>query len=126
MLANILRSTRVTMNTVYGAACIYLMLALAWASIFVLLEWMWPGSFTLELPAAASWQERFGVMARDSELFYFSMITLTTVGYGDISPISPPARTLAALEGLIGQLFLAIIIARMVGMELATRMSDRS
>ena len=51
----------------------------------------------------------------EAELNYFSIITLTTVGYGDVSPVSPQARTLAALEGLIGQLYLAIIIA-MIGL----------
>ena len=60
-------------------------------------------------------------MKDDSQLIYYSMITLTTVGYGDITPVSPQARTLAALEGLIGQLYVAIIIARLVALEIVGR-----
>ena len=58
----------------------------------------------------------------DSHLLYFSLITLTTIGYGDIVPVSAPARVLCGIEGLIGQLFVAIIIARLVGMEIAERL----
>ncbi len=54
------------------------------------------------------------------------MVTITTIGYGDINPLTPPARTLAALEGLIGQLFLAIIIARLVALEISDRIRDRT
>jgi hypothetical protein len=115
VLRDVMRSREVTMNTVFAAASVYLLMALAWASIFMALESVDPGAF--ELTEAAG---RAG-MEPDAQLLYFSMITLTTVGYGDISPLSPQARTLAALEGLIGQLYVAIIIARLVALEISGR-----
>ncbi|HEY7534991.1 MAG TPA: potassium channel family protein, partial [Thermodesulfobacteriota bacterium] len=57
----------------------------------------------------------------DAKLLYFSFVTLTTVGYGDITAVHPVSRSLAMLEGLIGQLFPAILIARLVSMELYYR-----
>jgi voltage-gated potassium channel Kch len=57
------------------------------------------------------------------ELTYYSFVTLTTVGYGDITPLIPAARSLAIAEALIGQLFPAILIARLVSMEIAARAS---
>ena len=56
-----------------------------------------------------------------ARLFYFSTITLTTVGYGDITPVNPIARSLAALGGFTGQLFPAITLARLIAMELYHR-----
>ncbi len=53
------------------------------------------------------------------QLRYFSMITLTTIGYGDIMPRSTGARAMAALEGLVGQIYLTAILARLVGIEVA-------
>jgi len=55
------------------------------------------------------------------ELLYFSLITMTTVGYGDITPVLPVARMTAAIEAVLAQLYIAIIIARMVSMELVHR-----
>ncbi|UCF67817.1 MAG: two pore domain potassium channel family protein [Acidobacteriota bacterium] len=124
IFAGIMRSQRVTMNTVFGAVCVYLLMVICWASAFSLLEWVEPGSFSLEAwndPSGAT-----GPRGTDLQLTYFSLITLTTIGYGDITPLSPPARILAGLEGLIGQLYLAIIIARLVSMEIAARMSRSS
>jgi hypothetical protein len=108
------RSPRVTMDTIYGAACVYFMLGLLWTSFYRLVFIADPESFRLPdtdaavaVPGAANaW---FG---------YFSMITLATIGYGDITPVSPAARSLAMLEGLTGQLYLAITIARLVGLQI--------
>jgi voltage-gated potassium channel Kch len=56
-------------------------------------------------------------------LLYYSFVTLTTVGYGDVTPLAPAARSLAITEALIGQLFPAVLIARLVSMELASKSS---
>ena len=58
-----------------------------------------------------------------SKLFYFSFVTLTSIGYGDIMPVNPAAQTVAILEGLIGQLFPAILLARLVSLEIESRQS---
>jgi hypothetical protein len=124
VFSDVLGSKRVTMNTVFGACCVYLLMGLGWASVYSTMEAVQPGSFAIETwppePVAAVYD------SIDSQLAYFSLITLTTIGYGDIIPVSPQARTLAALEGLIGQLFLAIIIARLVALEISARLWPRS
>lgn len=116
----ILSVRTVTMNAILGACCVYLLMGLGWASIYSLIEWSYPGSF--ELPTLMG---DHAVEALDGRFVYFSLITLTAVGFGDITPIGPHARTMAALEGLIGQLFLTVIIARMVGLEIASRLESR-
>jgi hypothetical protein len=63
-------------------------------------------------------------MSTEFSLLYFSPVAMTTVGFGDIVPVAAPARSMAAIEGLLGQLYLAIIIARLVGLEIASRMQD--
>jgi hypothetical protein len=123
VFSDVLRSKRVTMNTVFGACCIYLLMSLSWASVYSTLEAVQPGSFTLEKATAAPVAMVYDSI--DSQLVYFSLVTLTTIGYGDITPVSPQARILSALEGLIGQLFLAIIIARLVALEISARLRPR-
>ena len=99
-----------------GAACAYTLLALVWANIYVLLEVLRPGSFNI-LPSWLMGAPHDPVAA----LAYFSSITLTTVGYGDITPAWPGAGGLAAAEAIVGQLYLAITIARLVGLHASRR-----
>jgi hypothetical protein len=111
-----LRRADVTIDTIAGAACAYTLLALVWGSIYVLLEFLRPGSFSI--PAA--W--RMGASGDlGPALVYFSFVTLTTVGYGDITPVWPGAGGLAAAEAVVGQLYLAITIARLVGLHTSQR-----
>jgi len=106
----------VTMDTIAGAACAYTMLALVWGNAYVLLEFLRPDSFVI--PAA--W--RVGASGEPTvALIYFSFITLTTVGYGDIAPQWPGAGGLAAAEAIVGQLYLGITIARLVGLHISQR-----
>lgn len=123
ILLDVMRAERVTMDTVFGACCVYLMFGLTWTGIYELIETLSPGSFDFGLlgsPDGAS--EGFETM---SKLSYFSLITMTTVGYGDVTPLSPAARSFSALQGLVGQLYMAIVIARFVAMELSERMQRR-
>jgi hypothetical protein len=111
-----MRSSEVTIDTIAGAACAYTLLALVWANLYLLLEVLRPGSFNI--PAA--WLLGPG---RDpsAALAYFSFATLTTVGYGDITAAWPGAGGMAAAEAIVGQLYLAITIARLVGLHTARR-----
>ena len=117
---NVLKRREVDMDAVFGACCVYLLIGLAWESVYTLVEWQIPNSFALPYGAPAS-GVGLDMASIQADLMYFSLITMTTIGYGDITPISPPARILSALQGVVAQLYVAIIIARMVGMELASR-----
>jgi len=86
----------------------YILLGTTWAQMYVFLDVVYPGA--LHLPGAALTM---------SEFLYFSFVTLTSVGYGDIVPVHPIARSLAALEALVGQIFLVAIVSRFVGVGLA-------
>ncbi len=113
ILLHIIRENRITHDTIYGAICGYLLLGLSWGLVFSLMEFVAPGS--LALGSAHS-----GESARLASLmFYYCFVTLTTLGYGDIIPVSAPARSLSTLEAVLGQLYLTILIARLVGMYIA-------
>ena len=122
LFADVLQRRRVTMDAVLGACCVYLLLGIGWAGIYSLIEWAAPGSFNLPVGNGGGASQT----SIELELVYFSLITMTTVGYGDITPASDPARIVAALEALLSQLYLATIIARLVGMELVHRERDPS
>ena len=99
ILLNVLRSERVTSDKIFAAICVYLLVAYAWTFAYAVMESNEPGSFT-GLKVAGDSERAALVM----ELRYFSFATLTTVGYGDISPRSPVARTFATLEAVMGQI----------------------
>ncbi len=103
----IIKSKDITENTLYGAVCIYLLLGLLWASIYGLIEEIIPGAiFTVE---------HTNQHLTPNELIYFSYTTLTTLGYGDITSITPIGRIMSVLEAITGQLFIAFMVARLVG-----------
>ena len=112
----IFREGPITRQRVQGSITIYLLMGLIWAEAYMLAGRLDPKSFTADLPA-----EPIAILAHFT---YYSFVTLTTVGYGDISPVSLVTRTLANIEGLIGQLFPAVLIARLVSMEIAARQTN--
>ena len=102
----ILRSPRVNSEVLCAAVATYLLLALFWVSAYALVARLIPGSFS---GVAAGNQPLHGFDA-----LYFSLITLTTVGYGDIAPVSAPARMLAMMEAVTGTMYMAVLVARLV------------
>ena len=126
ILMHIARSHRVSMDSVMGAACVYLVMGFIWAKLFILVEWFQPGSFNLS-PLISEGSGRAHLATPEAgQLTYLSFITLTTVGYGDLTPIKPAARMLAMLEGLAGQLYVAIMIARLVALQVSQNIRSRS
>jgi hypothetical protein len=115
----VLRDPVVTADTVVGGICAYFLIAIAWGNAYALAELLSPGSFVLSpaLAAAVDWRPPASPIS--PVLQYFSLSTLTTLGFGDVTPLSRGARTLAALEAMVGQLYLAILIARLVGIHSA-------
>jgi hypothetical protein len=108
------RKGPVTGHRVRGAVAGYLLLALSCAYAYALIDLLIPGAFQM---SAADLQSR---KASDAFL-YFSIVTLTTLGYGDITAIHPVARSVVMAEALLGQLYPAILIARLVTMEMEAR-----
>ncbi len=114
---DILTQTSVNSDTIRGAITIYLLLGLFWVTIYSVLVLADPGAIAfsdaLAREAGSNPREFYSVLQ------YFSFVTLTTLGYGDISPISPFARFAATSEAIIGQLYIAITVARLVGLQIA-------
>jgi Ion channel len=104
---------RITAQRVQGAAVVYLNLAMIFASVYRLIAELNPAAFNNA--SAPDRSTELGTM------LYFSLVTLTTTGYGDVTPVDPFARGLANLEAVIGQFYLAITIARLVTLEIADR-----
>ncbi|NQU21813.1 MAG: two pore domain potassium channel family protein [Candidatus Nealsonbacteria bacterium] len=116
---------RVTSNVIFASLCVYLLLGVTWAEGYSLLEVAEPGSFRFAYPEdMAAGRMRIG--GEHSLLpLYYSFVTMTTLGYGDIVPVSSAARMLAAVEAVMGQLYLAVLVARLVGLHISqTRSGD--
>ncbi len=113
LLRHVVRAQEVDAEILFGAACIYLFFALAWGLLYELVEGLQPGSLAVGgRPMSAGDSSGGAVM-------YFSFVTLTTLGYGDIAPVSQFARLLAMLEAVLGQLFMVFLVARLVGVHTA-------
>lgn len=101
----------ISANRIVGAVAVYLMLGVLWSVAYTMVELIWPGSFRGFDPGAGTkWA---------SEWLYFSFVTMTTLGYGDIAPISAIARMLAYMQAILGQLYIAILVAGLVGAYIA-------
>lgn len=111
MAVNILRmmtkKEEVTRETIFAAIVAYLLIALMWAFLYMVLEKLAPGSFVFPEKAVRSENLHFQ---------YFSFVTITTLGYGDVTPLTNKASVLAMLEALVGQIYLVVLVAWLVGM----------
>jgi hypothetical protein len=114
LLRAILRDERVTHDTIYGALNVYLLMALGWSMAYLLLATLQPHAFVI----SAAYPNRT-LSWFDFE--YYSFVTLTTLGYGDIAPMTAQARSLSMMEAMSGTMYVAILIARLVGLHSATK-----
>ncbi|MBW1932626.1 MAG: two pore domain potassium channel family protein [Deltaproteobacteria bacterium] len=107
ILSHIIRVKNVTADVIFGAIVVYLLMALMWSFMYSVVEDLHPGSFII--PEGPIKDSRF--------LFtYFSFVTLATLGYGDVTPLTAPACSLSIIEAIIGQIYLVVVVAWLVGM----------
>jgi hypothetical protein len=111
VLAQVFRAGPVNRHRILGAIAVYLLLGLVWGEAYHALAIVDPNAFHPADP----------LVANPQRWLYYSFVTLTTVGYGDITPFSPLARSLAILEALTGQLYPAILLARLVALEVGSK-----
>jgi hypothetical protein len=110
LLRFVLRAPSVNADVLCASISAYLMLGLLWTMAYWLVDQLTPGAFSFNTTSETK-ETMAGFNA-----FYFSFITLSTVGYGDITPVSKVARMLAATEAITGLLYVAVLIARLVGL----------
>lgn len=110
LLRHVIRADRVDADMIYGAIAGYLLLGLVWAMLYAVVEALYPGSFgrTATGDDLRPW----------SDLLYYSYVTLTTLGYGDVLPLNTRVRSLAVLEAVAGVFYVAVLVARLVSLHI--------
>ncbi len=117
ILSFIFRNQEVTVNVIYGSIVVYLLIAIMWAFVYSVLESIHPGSFKIGE----------GQIEAGRPLFiYYSFVTITTLGYGDITPVTAPANSFSFLEAVTGQIYLVVLVARLVGIHIAQSMNRKA
>lgn len=104
----LVRAHEINMNAIMGAICVYLLIGVIWSLLFAMTELLLPGSF--EGIANASTEAD----SKGHAFLYYSFVTLTTLGYGDILPVTSTARALAYTEAVLGQFYIAVLVAGLV------------
>ncbi len=105
LLKYILASNQIDNDVLYGAVCVYLLIGIMWGVLYYLLETVSPGSFQINQNSEGTLQ---------THMLYFSFVTLTTTGYGDIVPLTAMAHSLSVLESVTGVMYIAIMISRLI------------
>src|SRR5262245_29828386 len=111
-LRNLVRHRTVTRETISMSISVYLLLGITWGLLYILIFLEQPGSFRFPEGDEVTLGHTFPVF------IYFSLTTLSTIGYGDITPVTLLARYAAVAEGIAGQFYLAILVARLVSMQI--------
>ncbi len=115
VLRNVLLSADVSMDRFYGAIAAYLLIGVVWGMAYALLDIASPGSFySIRHPVRFTWED----------FTFFSFVTLTSVGYGDMVPLSGHAKSLAVVESVLGVMYPAVLIGRLIGRHGQARGSD--
>lgn len=116
-LKQVLFSTEVTANRLVGVICVYLLLGTLWALMYTVVELAMPGSFR--------GLGDLSLADRDNIWIYFSFVTLTTLGYGDITPVTGTARVLVYTQAVVGIFYIAVLVAGLVGAYMAEKQSGK-
>lgn len=122
LLRDVLRATAVTLDTILGAICVYLLLGMAGSEAYALTYFLNPDAFNVSADVLAAGLDSGEHMWLTT---YFSFVTMTTLGYGDITPASGTVRAIAMVQSVAGQLYIAIIVARLVAIQVSTQRRGR-
>jgi voltage-gated potassium channel len=121
---DVVRAGVVDTNKLCGCICFYILIGVIWGQFYQLCDVLEPRSFIFDMAKVAG-HNPLTYFERANLLNYFSFVTLTTLGYGDVSPATRVTRTLAYIQAILGQLYIAILVSRLVGLHIAaTRVSD--
>jgi hypothetical protein len=110
ILSFIFKERDISPNIIYASIVAYLLLAVMWAFIYKVIETLQPGSFSASQKIVGEGRSLFS---------YYSFVTITTLGYGDITPVKGAARAFSMLEAVVGQIYLVVLVARLVGINIA-------
>ena len=124
LVLTLIYARHANLSTIYAAMCVYLMMGQSWTYVYLAIEAWQPGSFIFNDELRVLGQLNYHELMVEME--YFSYVTLTTLGYGDITPVAPAARSVTILEAILGQLYLTIVLARLVGLYLQERTAKAS
>ncbi len=108
ILPHIFQKKIVGLEEVYAVSSVYVLIGLAWSHLFQAVDLLYPGSFHLSGATPP------GIFLTWAQYLFFSFTTLTTLGYGDIAPVSVPAQSLAIVESITGVIFVAVVVARAI------------
>ena len=125
LIAFIYSQQRVTLNKLYAAVTSYLVLGIIFALLYAIIAVNSPDAFQYTISNYMIPKKIFPHPVFFSEALYFSFVTLGTLGYGDWVPMFGPIKMIASLEAIIGQLFIAILIARLVGIQISQSLLQR-
>lgn len=117
LLNSLIQSDVVSQDTLVGGICVYLLVGLCFAMVFILMTELMPGAFVADGEAIV--RSGSDTSAHATQLLYFSFVTLTTLGFGDVAPATEIAQMAAVAEALFGQLYLTIFLARLVAIFVA-------
>jgi len=119
VLLRIFAEDTVTMDTLSSALCVYLLMGYLWGSLYGLIYLLTPDGFHLPMGWTPAKEQGIAADVPMNFMTYFSFTTLTTLGYGDVLPISGSARAAVVLEAVLGHFYLAVLVARLVGLHIA-------
>jgi hypothetical protein len=128
ILSHVVEKGKVDADRIFGAVCGYLLIGLTWALVYGALNLVQPGSFDMGAAPAATGTEEADPAPHFADMdpmLYYSLVTLSTLGYGDIVAATRAARSLSALEAVVGQLYIAVVVARLIGLQIMARRRER-
>jgi hypothetical protein len=118
-------SRSVTSETIFASLCVYLLVGYIWAFFYSFVDDMIPNSFLINQKLFADLPHGHHIFSKVYYFLYFSFTTLTTLGFGDILPASSWTRMLASTEAMVGQLYLVVLVSRLVGIHISQSMGKR-